>query len=505
VTISNPCGEEATDYQVQVTLDSTFDFSKALADGSDLRVTDGNGVTPISFWIETWAPPNASVWVKVPSIPTGGTTIYLYYGNLSPPGPPEPELVEVPPIGPWDKHPDNPIVPIGDPGGGSGLLAENMVYDDVTGHYWLLFAVYRGGSRVGLAWSDDPGDPTAWYWHGIVVNSANAPHLLEYSGNWYIFYADRGHGPSPYPIAVAESTTGVGGPYVYVGPVLTPSEPWEAYRVDEPYVFQRNDGKWILMYMGDAGGTTELVGYAEADDLLGPYTKFTGNPCIPFGPGGSIDAGTVADPWVVEFHGTYYIGYTVSPTKSSPWRTSYVTTTDWVNFTKSNKIILDLGPSGSWDERNAFRGAVTRFGDTYYFPYTGRYGSPAPISGYVMGIATQPAFMPEPVPLINDPDEVFEFYDAFGGNALDGSKWIVRYDGAGGTVNVSGGILTITGQAGSNQGYVQMRGTATIGTGTLLEAHARHLDAGLNAGPVETNTAGEIGYKASDFGHTCRL
>ena len=96
----------------------------------------------------------------------------------------------------------------------------------------------------------------------------------------------------------------------------------------------------------------------------------------------------MADPWVVEFHGVYYIGYTVSPSKSSPWRTSYVTTDDWETFVKSNEIILDLGPPGAWDAANAFRGAVTRFGDTYYFPYTG--------DGLrQMGIATQPAFMLE--------------------------------------------------------------------------------------------------------------
>ena len=47
-----------------------------------------------------------------------------------------------------------------------------------------------------------------------------------------------------------------------------------------------------------------------------------------FGPPGSFDAGTIADPWVVEFHGVYYIGYTVSPTTSSPWQTAYATTTD---------------------------------------------------------------------------------------------------------------------------------------------------------------------------------
>ena len=36
VNISNPCGEAVTDYQVQVTLDGSFDFSKALSDGSNM-------------------------------------------------------------------------------------------------------------------------------------------------------------------------------------------------------------------------------------------------------------------------------------------------------------------------------------------------------------------------------------------------------------------------------------------------------------------------------------
>ena len=508
VEIPHPCGiGELTDFQVQVTLDDSFDFSQALPDGNDLRVTDSDGMTPIPFWIEEWDSPGmtASIWIKVPSIPLAGTTIYLYYGNPSPPGPPIPDLVEVPPIGPWDDHADNPIVPIGDPGGGSGLLAENIIYDDVTGHYWLVFAVYRGGSSVGLAWSDDPADPTAWNWQGIVITSANAPHLIEHGGIWYIFYADKANfGGSPYPssrpISVATSAS-VGGPYTYAATVLTSTLPWEAARVDEPYVFQRNDGKWILVYMGDAGGTTELIGYASADDIMGPYTKFAGNPCIDFGPPGSIDAGTVADPWVVEFYGTYYIGYTVSSTKSSPWRTSYVTTDDWITFTKSNEIILDLGPPGAWDERDAFRGAVTRFGDTYYFPYTGKYASGSP-SGYIMGIATQPAFMPEVPPPINDPDSVFEFFDCFEDEDLDTSKWTVIYTGTGHTTEVSGGILTITAQAG---GYVRMWGSTYIGTGTLLEARARNLDAGLNPGSVETNTAGEIGYSGSNFNNIIRV
>ena len=76
----------------------------------------------------------SSSWVRVPVIPAAGTELYLYYGN---PTPSEPELVEVGPIGPWDKY-TGYIQPIGDPDAGSRLLAENVVWDPATGHYWMV-------------------------------------------------------------------------------------------------------------------------------------------------------------------------------------------------------------------------------------------------------------------------------------------------------------------------------------------------------------------------------
>ena len=54
VTVGSPCGEAVTDYQVQIVLDDSFDFSKPLEDGSDLRVTDNDGVSIIPYWIEEW-------------------------------------------------------------------------------------------------------------------------------------------------------------------------------------------------------------------------------------------------------------------------------------------------------------------------------------------------------------------------------------------------------------------------------------------------------------------
>ncbi len=82
VTITNT-GSALTDYQVAITLDSGFNFANANSDGSDLRVTDSDGVTSLSFWIERWSTGDALLWVKVPSVAVGDSTLYLYYGNAA--------------------------------------------------------------------------------------------------------------------------------------------------------------------------------------------------------------------------------------------------------------------------------------------------------------------------------------------------------------------------------------------------------------------------------------
>jgi len=85
VTITEQSGGTLTDFQVRVELNSSnFDFSKANADGSDIRFTEDDGETLLPYWIEKWdsTSEEAIIWVKVPSIPANGeTTIYIYYGN----------------------------------------------------------------------------------------------------------------------------------------------------------------------------------------------------------------------------------------------------------------------------------------------------------------------------------------------------------------------------------------------------------------------------------------
>jgi len=86
VTITEQSGNNLTNYQVLVELNSTnFDFSHAQTNGEDIRFTDASG-NFLSYWIEDWDAVNesAKVWVKVASIPANSSTvIYMYYGNSS--------------------------------------------------------------------------------------------------------------------------------------------------------------------------------------------------------------------------------------------------------------------------------------------------------------------------------------------------------------------------------------------------------------------------------------
>ncbi len=462
ITVPNPGSEVLSAFQVKITLNSSFDFTKAKPDGSDIRFTTQDGTSLIPFWIESWNPAGlqATIWIKVPSIPVMGEYVYMYYGNLSPTIPP-PNPFETPPVGPFTRAAGNPIVLAGHPSGSNAsLLAENIVYDDLSGHYWLIFADYGLGG-VGLAWSNTPTNPASWTYSSINIPAGNAPHIIKEGGLWYIFYST-----TPPANIVYRTCSTINGTYSSPVTVLTPSASWEAYRVDEPYVFKRNDGKWILAYMGDAGSTTEQVGYAFADAITGPYIKFASNPCITFGPPGSFDAGTVADPWVYEYYGVYYVGYTVSPTKNSPWQTAVATTTDWQTFTKLGVILPASGTA--LDAQNSFRGAVTRIGNTYVFSYTN--------GQYRMSIATQPVFF-DPAGYINNPEAVFDFFDGFSGTALNTAKWSVA-NGNLSQATVSGGLLTLT--APSDAAYIRILATSSFGMNYMGETYSRHPNQGVS-------------------------
>jgi hypothetical protein len=84
LTVSNTTGTTLTDYQV----DMTVSYEGTMrADFGDLRFFDGstgNVGDVLPYYVETYTlSTSARIYVKVPSIPNGGTTVYMAYGNAA--------------------------------------------------------------------------------------------------------------------------------------------------------------------------------------------------------------------------------------------------------------------------------------------------------------------------------------------------------------------------------------------------------------------------------------
>ena len=71
-------------YQVKISLPSTFDFANTQSNGNDIRFTASDGLTLLNYWIQSYsqAGQTGTIWVTVPTLPAGAvTTIYMYYDN----------------------------------------------------------------------------------------------------------------------------------------------------------------------------------------------------------------------------------------------------------------------------------------------------------------------------------------------------------------------------------------------------------------------------------------
>ena len=84
IAISNSSGATLTDFQVKIlgNYDLSGDVSsgKIKSDLGDLRFTNSEG-SILDYWIEDATNNSVDIWIKISSIPTSGTNIYMYYGN----------------------------------------------------------------------------------------------------------------------------------------------------------------------------------------------------------------------------------------------------------------------------------------------------------------------------------------------------------------------------------------------------------------------------------------
>ena len=359
---------------------SNFDFSKTQTNGEDIRFTDASG-NLLDYWIEEWDSVNetAKVWVRVPSIPASSSTeIWMYYGNpmlaSASNGESTFEFFEnlEKPILFQAKNAASPTIDT------AGYFAENIVYDEDTKKYWWAFTDRTGSSyAVRLAYADSLEGPWTVESDPVITGWADAPHLVKFGDKWYIYYGHYPDGQSEGGEIHVQESVNVNGPYSNDILLLSRGSAgsWEDHRVGEPYVFELN-GTYYLFYMGSRntveGMGPEKIGYATASSPTGPFTKYEGNPVIDgteFYLHDPNNYNWAADPFVFQYNNVFYIGVTAVHQHIILYKT-----TDFVTFEYCKEIspLASIGPSGAWDDIRVIRGAVMKFGNSYYLTYTGK-------------------------------------------------------------------------------------------------------------------------------------
>jgi predicted GH43/DUF377 family glycosyl hydrolase len=240
------CTDSLEDYQVLISLDGSFDFSRTKEDGSDIEFSTWSGGMPIPFWVETWEPSSlkAHIWVEVPLATISDTSLYMYYGDSAEVSVSNaletfvryegfdkyhvgatPRTVNP---GEWTRYTSNPVLSEGPPGAWDdhGATFASVIYDSLAAEFRMYYHGFSGSThQIGLA------------------VSPNGINWTKYAGN----------------------------------PVLTPGpDAWDANQVRVPMVWKEGLTDYRMIYTG-AGSGGMRVGYATSTDGI-TWTKHPSNP-----------------------------------------------------------------------------------------------------------------------------------------------------------------------------------------------------------------------------------
>jgi len=211
----------------------------------------------------------------------------------------------------------------------------------------------------------DVGGSGAWDGFSVFRPSViynNSSYMMWYSGE-SIYVIDG--------IGFANSTDGISwtrysqNPVLSVGVVGT----WDHGRVNDPWVIHEN-GIYKMWYTGVLYMAftklivAEQIGYATSPDGLN-WTKYPGNPVLPYGPVGSLNDKWVFRPVVIPTGSSYTMYYSFL-SQTGTYGIGMAASDDGISWKKLDPITM---PNSSWAAYAASVGSITKTGNTLLMTY----------------------------------------------------------------------------------------------------------------------------------------
>ena len=376
VTVNNSTGNTLIDYQVQIDLNSgNFTFADARTDGSDIRFTDEDETTLLSYWLESYnaVTQTGRLWVKVPSIPVGAKTIWLVYGNL-----------EATPFSNGTatfEYFDDFELPFsmgGDPLSNASNYQTTPTYDgsgqvvhpDVLYFpggwngfdYWMGITPYPNGnayyenpsilaSHDGITWQVPPGlvNPIAQASDNNLGDVADPELFYDSSTNQlWAYYLDQNHALSTTYLKRQPSSDGINwGPEetcetVVIDKILSPA----IVKIDSTYYM------WSVNMLSYSAGTTQVEFRTSSDGCIWSAPQIV-SISLPGYYVWHIDVVYVAS---LSEYRMVFAAYPNTSFGSGNTVLYYATSTDRLNWTTYSKIAL--GKGSGWDSGQIYRSSL---------------------------------------------------------------------------------------------------------------------------------------------------
>jgi beta-1,2-mannobiose phosphorylase / 1,2-beta-oligomannan phosphorylase len=282
----------------------------------------------------------------------------------------------------WQKYGGNPVLSVGPSGAwDSGhVILGSVVFASSMFHLWywgsvdgFYFDIGHATSPDGIAWTKDPANPVlvrggTGSWNERAVHS---PVVRFEAGVFKMWYTGADLTDQPNSIGYATSTDGSAWTDFPGNPVIVKGPGWDSWNILTGPVLHDASG-YRMWYSGSGDGLAYAAGLAMSSDGI-RWTKYSGNPIILPGIGGSWDSFRV-HPVSILTHVPFYTMWYVS-SDGSVQRVGVASSRDGIAWTADPTPALQPGPS-AWDSATLSRAYVLPIAPRFLWMwYSGSDGS----------------------------------------------------------------------------------------------------------------------------------